>query len=97
MKYLITLESSQEVSNALQRNPKQTAKEMKEFFAQYKPEAAYFSTTRRHGIFVVEVKDAHVELRRIFEAMSKYGQVTVDPVSNVEEFFHWVESLQEQK
>lgn len=75
-----------EVANALQKNQKEGAKEIKGLMAQLKPEAAYFSTLRRYSIFVVDVKDPHVELRRLHEALSKYGHITVEPVSNFEEF-----------
>lgn len=97
MRYLITVDTPQEVSNALLKNPKESEKEMKGLMAQLKPEAQYFSTERRHAIMVVDVKDPHVELRRIYENMSKWGQVTVELVSTVEEFFRFIESLQERK
>jgi hypothetical protein len=91
MKYLITLDTTTEVSNALLKNAKEAQKEMKEMMAQLKPEAAYFSTIRRFSILVVNVNDPHVELRRIYEALSKYGNVTVDPVSTTEEFLRFWE------
>jgi ATP phosphoribosyltransferase len=91
MKYLITLDTPTEVSNALLKNSKEAQKEMKEMMAQLKPEAAYFSTIRRFSILVVNVNDPHVELRRIYEALSKYGNVTVDPVSTTEEFLRFWE------
>ena len=50
MKYLITLDTPTEVSNALMKNSKEAQKEMKEMMAQLKPEAAYFSTIRRFSI-----------------------------------------------
>lgn len=91
MRYLITLDTPTEASSALMKNPKEAQKEMKEIMAQLKPEAAYFSTTRRHAIFAINVNDPHVELRRIFETFSKYGNVTVDPVSTTEEFLRFWE------
>ena len=91
MKYLMTIDTSTEVSNALMKNSKDAQKEMKEIMAQLKPEAAYFSTIRRFSIFVVNVNDPHVELRRIYENLSKYGNVTVDPVSTTEEFLRFWE------
>jgi hypothetical protein len=91
MKYLITLNTPTEVASALMKNSKEAQKEMKEIMAQLKPEAAYFSTIRRFSIFVVNVNDPHVELRRISETLSKYGNVTVDPVSTTEEFLRFWE------
>jgi ATP phosphoribosyltransferase len=91
MKYLITIDTTTELSNALLKNAKEAQKEMKEMMAQLKPEAAYFSTIRRFSILVVNVNDPHVELRRIYEALSKYGNVTVDPVSTTEEFLRFWE------
>ncbi len=93
MRYLITFDTPAEIANALMKNPKESAKEMKGLMAHLKPEAAYFSTVRRHSIFVVDVKDPHVELRRIYENLSKFGQVTVDPVSNFDEFIRFIESF----
>ena len=64
---------------------------VKDLFTQLKPEAAYWSTTRRFSVLVVNVDDPHVELRRIYETLSKYGNVTVDPVSTTEEFLRFWE------
>jgi hypothetical protein len=64
---------------------------MKELMVHIKPEASYFSTVRRHSIFVVDLKDPHVELRRLYETLSKMGEVTIDPVSTFEEFIRFVE------
>jgi len=91
MKYLMTIDTPTEVSNALMKNSKDAQKEMKEIMAQLKPEAAYWSTTRRFSALVVNVNDPHVELRRIYENLSKYGNVTVDPVSTTEEFLRFWE------
>jgi hypothetical protein len=91
MKYLLTIDTPTEVSNALLKNSKDAQKEMKEIMAQLKPEAAYWSTTRRFSVLVVNVDDPHVELRRIYENLSKYGNVTVDPVSTTEEFLRFWE------
>jgi hypothetical protein len=43
---------------------------------------------------VVDVQDPHVELRGIYEAASKWGQVTVEIVSTAEEFFRYMHSMQ---
>lgn len=92
MKYLMAIDTPTEVSNALMKNSKgESLKEMKEVMAQLKPEAAYWSTTRRFSVLVVNVDDPHVELRRIYENLSKYGNVTVDPVSTTEEFLRFWE------
>jgi hypothetical protein len=91
MKYLITIDTPTEVSSALMKNPKEAQKEMKEIMEHLKPEAAYFSTIRRFAMFAVNVNDPHVELRRIYENLSKYGNVTVDPVSTTEEFLRFWE------
>ncbi|HJX22970.1 MAG TPA: hypothetical protein VJ574_00985 [Candidatus Bathyarchaeia archaeon] len=94
MKYLISLETPTEISSGLTAKPEEMLKTMKEMFAQMKPEASYFSTTRRFSVLVVNVEDPHVELRRIFESLSKYGKVTVDPVSTLDEFLRfWQSSL----
>jgi hypothetical protein len=74
------------------KDSKESAKQMKGLMEQVKPEAKYFSTTRRHSILVVDVKDPHVELRRLYETFSKFGQVTIDPVSTFEEFIRFMET-----
>lgn len=91
MKYLITIDTPTEVSDALNKNPKETQEKMKEIMAHLKPEAAYFSTIRRFSTIVVNVNDPHVELRRISETLSKFGNVTVEPVSTTEEFLRYWE------
>jgi len=91
MKYLITIDTPTEIARALQKDSKQSLKQMKELMAHVKPEASYFSTVRRHAIFVVDVKDPHVELRRLYENLSNYGQATIDPVSTFEEFIRFIE------
>ena len=91
MRYLITLDTPTEIASALQKNSKESEKLMKELIAQIKPEASYFSTVRRHAIFLVDVKDPHVELRRLHETLAKNGEVTIDPVSTFEEFMRFVE------
>jgi hypothetical protein len=53
----------------------------------------YFSTIRRLITIVADVEDPHVELRLIFETLSKYGNVTIDPVSTFEEFGPFMEKL----
>jgi len=93
MRYLITLDTPTEIASALQKYPKASVKQMKELMAHVKPEASYFSTTRRHSIMVVDVKDPHVELRKLYETLSKFGQVTIDPVSTFEEFIRFVEQM----
>ena len=40
---------------------------------------------------MAEVKDPHVELRKLYETLSQMGQVTIDPVSTFEEFVRFVE------
>ena len=92
MKYLVTIDTPTEVANALTGKPEEMKKTVKELFTKLKPEAAYWSTTRRHSVLVVNVDDPHVELRRITENLSKYGNVTVDPVSTTEEFLRFWET-----
>jgi len=94
MKYLIALETPQQVADALMKDPKGSIKQMKEMMAHIKPEVSYFSTTRRYSIMVVDVKDPHMELRRIYENLSKMGEVTVEPLSTFEEFIRFVEQMQ---
>ena len=93
MRYLMTLDTPTEIAGILQKDPKASVKQMKELMAHVKPEASYFSTTRRHSIMVVDVKDPHVELRKLYETLSKFGQVTIDPVSTFEEFIRFVEQM----
>jgi hypothetical protein len=95
MRYLITLDTPSEVSSALTEKPEQMLKTMEEIMAQLKPEATYFSTTRRYSIFVADIADPHVQLRKVFETFSKFGKVTVDPVSTLDEFLRfWKNNLQ---
>jgi hypothetical protein len=89
MKYMISMDTPTGISSALTEKPEDMLKTMKALFAQLKPEAAYFSTTRRYSVLVVNVEDPHVELRKIYETLSKYGNVVIDPVSNSEEFFRF--------
>ncbi len=90
MRYLITVNTPTEVAVALAKDPKASVKQMKELVAQIKPEASYFSTTRRHSIMVIDVKDPHVELRKLYETFSKFGEVTIDPVSTFDEFIRFI-------
>jgi hypothetical protein len=89
MKYMISLETPSAVSSALTEKPEEMLRTMNELFAKLKPEAAYFSTTRRFSVLVVNVEDPHVELRRIYETLSKYGNIVIDPVSTTEEFLRF--------
>jgi hypothetical protein len=84
MKYVFSLE--EQTGMEVLENPEEAIKEIKELIEQTKPEAMYFSTIRRLALIVADVEDPHVELRKIFEALSKWGNVTVDPVSTFEEF-----------
>ena len=88
MKYLFSLETT-----AQQENMEEAKKELVELIEQTKPEAMYFSTIRRLITIVADVEDPHVELRLIFETLSKYGNVTIDPVSTFEEFGPFMEKL----
>jgi hypothetical protein len=93
MKYVISQEINSDAVAKLLENPEDAKKAFGELIDQAKPEAMYFSTIRRHNVFVVNVEDPHVELRRLLEALSKWGTVTIDPVSTFEEFGAYVESL----
>jgi hypothetical protein len=86
MKYVFTLESTPEITAKMLENIEEAKKGIGELIEQAKPEAIYFSTIRRFGFIVVNVEDPHVELRNLFENLSKFGNVTVDPVSTFEEF-----------
>ena len=92
MRYVIGIDTPAEVAEAVMKNPEESLKGMKELMAKYKPEAMYFSTTRRFSVTVVNVEDPHVELRRLIEALSKFGSVTVDPVSTFEEMEKFIRS-----
>ena len=90
MRYLFLLETTQP---GLIENLKEAKNEIKAIMDQIKPEAMYFSTIRRLLVIVVNVDDPHVELRHIFENLSRWGNVTIDPVSTLEEFSAFLESL----
>ena len=92
MRYLITLDVPNDDRQLLD-NPEKAKEEIQELIEQAKPEAMYFSTIRRFNLFVVNVEDPHVELRRLLEALSQWGNVTIDPVSTFEEFGAYMESL----
>jgi hypothetical protein len=94
MKYVISLKVPTEAVTKLLENPEEAKKAFGELIEQVKPEAMYFSTIRRYNVFVVNVEDPHVELRRLLENLSKWGHVTIDPVSTFEEFGAYMESLQ---
>ena len=93
MKYLIRQEVPNEVVAKLLENPEEAKKAFGELIEQAKPEAMYFSTIRRFNLFVVNVEDPHVELRKLLETLSQWGNVTIDPVSTFEEFGAYMESL----
>jgi hypothetical protein len=84
MKYVFSLHSTTE--DLAKTDMEETKKEIAKLIEQVKPEAMYFSTIRRLALIVVNVKDPHVELRNIFESLSRWGKVTIDPVSTFEEF-----------
>ena len=92
MKYFISWEIPTEAVAKLLENPEEAKKEFGELVEQVKPEAMYFSTIRRLNLLVVNVEDPHVELRRLFEGLSQWGDVTIDPVSTFEEFAPFIES-----
>jgi hypothetical protein len=93
MKYVISQEITTEAVAKLLENPEEAKKAFGELIEQAKPEAMYFSTIRRHNVFVVNVEDPHVELRRLLEALSQWGSVTIDPVSTFEEFGAYMATL----
>jgi hypothetical protein len=93
MKYLFTLENTQETQAEMLENIEEVRKEITELIDRTKPEAMYFSTIRRVMFIVANVEDPHVELRQIFESLSKFGNVTIDPVSTFEQFGPFMASL----
>jgi len=93
MKYVLTIGQTAEVIEKLFENIEEAKKEIRELIEQVKPEAMYVSTIRRLMFIVVNIEDPHVELRRLFENLSKWGNVTVDPVSTFEEFGAYIASL----
>lgn len=93
MKYVFTLDSTPEHALKLRENPEEARKAIGELIEQIKPEAMYFSTIRRRALIVVNAEDPHVEIRQIFENLSNWGNVTVDPVSTFEEFGSFLASL----
>ena len=92
MKYLFTLENTQETQEKMLENIEKVKKEITELIEQTKPEAMYFSTIRRLIFLVINVEDPHVELRQIFENLSNWGNLTVDPVSTSEQFNTFMDS-----
>jgi hypothetical protein len=90
MKYLFSLEAAQSIKSL---DIEKAKKEITGLIEEINPEAIYFSTIRRHIFIVVNVEDPHVELRNIFEGLSKWGPVTIDPVSTLEEFGVFMEQL----
>ena len=90
MKYLFSLEAAQSIKSL---NIEKAKKEIAGLIEQIKPEAIYFSTIRRYIFIVVNVEDPHIELRNIFEGLSTWGPVTIDPVSTFEEFGAFMEQL----
>jgi hypothetical protein len=93
LKYLITAVPSAEASKKNMENPEEFRKVFSGLMEQMKPEAIYFSFTRRLLVIVVDSKDPHVEIRNIYEALSNYGEVIVDPVSSSEDFSRWIKQL----
>jgi hypothetical protein len=93
MKYVLTVETPTEIVAKLLENPEEAKKALTALIEQAKPEATYISTIRRRMFFVVNVEDPHVELRILFENLSKMGNVTIDPVSTFEEFSAYLEQL----
>jgi hypothetical protein len=93
MKYVLTIGQTAEVIEKAFENIEEAKKEIRELIEQVKPEAMYVSTIRRLMFIVVNIEDPHVELRRLFENLSKWGNVTVDPVSTLEEFGAYIASL----
>ncbi len=93
MKYLFTLENTQETQEKMLENIEEVKKEITELIDQTKPEAMYFSTIRRLMFIVMNVEDPHLELRQIFENLSRWGNVTIDPVSTFEQFGAFMASL----
>lgn len=92
MKYVFSVEPYSEVARvSTETEKKEGARMLRELLARLKAEVSYFSTTRRFAFLVVNVEDPHVELRKIYETLSTWGNVTVDPVSNVEEFIRYLE------
>ena len=94
MKYIITMEASAEASKALQEEgPDAMGKVLSDFMEELKPEASYFSILRRAIFYVVNIEDPHVVLRNAIEALSRFGKVTVEPVSSLEEFSRFVKQV----
>ena len=94
MKYVITMEASAEVSKDLQEEgPEAMGKVLSELMEDLKPEAIYFSTIRRLFYIVAEIDDPHVKLRNAFEALARFGKVTIDPVSTLEQFSLFVKQV----
>jgi hypothetical protein len=91
MKYLLTLDTTKEDQEDLHEDPEEIKKSIAALIEQSKPEAMYFSTIRRLGYIIVNIEDPHVELRLLFEKLSKMGNVIVDPVSTFEEFSKFLE------
>jgi hypothetical protein len=93
LKYVIIAVPSAEASKSNMEDPEAFRKVFSQLMEQMKPEAIYFSITRRLLVVVVNSEDPHVEIRNVYEALSNYGEVTVDPVSSSEDFGRWIKQL----
>lgn len=86
MRFAIVFELPVEVGNALEKDPK-FGELITRFMEQLKPEAGYFSSSRRWGILIVKA-ESHEELTKlvlpIWHTFKTYPQV--EPVATLEEF-----------
>jgi uncharacterized protein with ATP-grasp and redox domains len=90
---MFVLETTTEAQAKMLENMDEARKEISELIEKTTPEAMYFSTIRRLIFLVINVGDPHLELRQIFEKLSQWGNVTIDPVSTFEEFGSFMASL----
>lgn len=86
MRYAITFEPPVEVGNAFEKDPK-AGELLARLLEPAKPEAVYFSCSRRF-VIVIANAESHEELARliipIWHTMKVYPQV--EPILNLEEF-----------
>lgn len=86
MRFAIQFDVPIDVGNAFEKDPR-AGEILAKIFEPIKPEAAYFCTTRRYGIIIVNA-ESQDELSKIvfpiWHNFKTYPQV--DPVINLEEF-----------
>ncbi|OFV85408.1 MAG: hypothetical protein A2W26_02240 [Acidobacteria bacterium RBG_16_64_8] len=95
MKYLLTMTMTTPAALKMAEVPAaERVKLLRQLVDQLKPEVFYASTVRKSAFLVLDVADPHVQLRKAHLALEQIGaEVTVDPVSNLDEFLEYISSM----